>query len=76
MLYVLQFIGHRFEVHTWFHVVCAAIHMLVVLGCNCSITGPVVIEVPPRCGPSTVNDAFFRFVTDMGGPGYVCCFGF
>lgn len=28
--------------------------------------GATVVEVPPRCGPGTVNDAFFRFVTDMG----------
>lgn len=32
-------------------------------------TGPLVIEIPPGCGPSTVNDAFFRFVVDMGLPG-------
>ena len=32
-------------------------------------SGPVVIEVPPGCGPSTINDATFSFVTDMGGPG-------
>ena len=31
--------------------------------------GPTVIEVPPGTGPGTVDDAFFRFVTDMGGPG-------
>ena len=31
--------------------------------------GPIVVEVPPKCGPGTVNDAFFRFVVDMGGPG-------
>jgi len=31
--------------------------------------GRTVIEVPPGCGPSTVNDAFFRFVVDMGFPG-------
>lgn len=31
--------------------------------------GPTVIEIPPGCGPGTVNDAFFRFVTDMGVPG-------
>ena len=31
--------------------------------------GPIVVEVPPRCGPGTVNDAFFRFVIDMGGQG-------
>jgi len=32
-------------------------------------TGPLVIEVPPGLGPGTVNDAFFRFVVDMGAPG-------
>ena len=31
--------------------------------------GPTVIEIPPGSGPGTVNDAFFRFVVDMGGPG-------
>ena len=31
--------------------------------------GPTVVEIPPGCGPGTVNDAFFRFVIDMGGPG-------
>ncbi|GHD17056.1 hypothetical protein GCM10007052_23140 [Halioglobus japonicus] len=31
--------------------------------------GPVVVEIPPGSGPSTVNDAYFRFVTDMGAPG-------
>jgi len=31
--------------------------------------GPTVVEVPAGCGPSTVNDAWFRFVTDMGAPG-------
>jgi hypothetical protein len=31
--------------------------------------GPTVVEIPAGSGPSTVNDAFFRFVTDMGGPG-------
>lgn len=24
------------------------------------VDGPTVVEVPPRCGPGTVNDAFFR----------------
>ncbi|WP_259650836.1 MULTISPECIES: DUF1254 domain-containing protein [unclassified Shewanella] len=28
--------------------------------------GPTVVEVPAGMGPTTVNDAFFRFVTDMG----------
>jgi len=32
-------------------------------------TGPLVIEIPPGTGPGTVNDAFFRFVVDMGTPG-------
>jgi hypothetical protein len=31
--------------------------------------GPTVVEVPPGCGPGTVNDAWFRFVIDMGAPG-------
>ena len=31
--------------------------------------GPTVVEIPPRCGPGTVDDAFFRFVIDMGAPG-------
>lgn len=31
--------------------------------------GPTVVEVPPGSGPGTLNDAFFRFVVDMGGPG-------
>lgn len=31
--------------------------------------GPTVVEIPPGAGPGTVNDAYFRFVIDMGGPG-------
>ena len=31
--------------------------------------GPTVVEIPPGTGPGTVNDAYFRFVIDMGGPG-------
>lgn len=31
--------------------------------------GPTVIEVPPGTGPGTVDDAFFRFVIDVGIPG-------
>jgi hypothetical protein len=31
--------------------------------------GPTVVEIPPGVGPGTVDDAFFRFVIDMGGPG-------
>lgn len=36
---------------------------------NLQRDGPTVIEMPPSVGPCTVDDAFFRFVTDMGGPG-------
>ena len=31
--------------------------------------GPTVVEVPAGAGPATINDAFFRFVVDMGAPG-------
>jgi len=31
--------------------------------------GPTVVEIPPGSGPGTVNDAYFRFVVDMGAPG-------
>ena len=31
--------------------------------------GPTVIEIPPKTGPGTVNDAYFRFVIDTGAPG-------
>ena len=31
--------------------------------------GPNVVEIPPGAGPGTVNDAYFRFVIDMGAPG-------
>jgi len=31
--------------------------------------GPTVVEIPSGTGPGTVNDAFFRFVVDMGAPG-------
>ena len=31
--------------------------------------GPTVVEIPAGAGPGTVNDAFFRFVVDMGSPG-------
>ena len=31
--------------------------------------GPTVVEVPPGSGPGTVDDAFFRFVIDMGAAG-------
>ncbi|UXP31017.1 DUF1254 domain-containing protein [Reichenbachiella agarivorans] len=36
---------------------------------NLHESGPVVVEVPAGCGPGTVNDAYFRFVVDMGAPG-------
>jgi hypothetical protein len=31
--------------------------------------GATVVEIPPGCGPGTVDDAWFRFVIDMGSPG-------
>jgi hypothetical protein len=31
--------------------------------------GPTVVEIPAGTGPGTVDDAFFRFVIDMGKPG-------
>jgi hypothetical protein len=31
--------------------------------------GATVVEIPPGTGPGTVDDAFFRFVIDMGKPG-------
>ena len=31
--------------------------------------GPMVIEIPKGAGPGTINDAYFRFVVDMGAPG-------
>ena len=36
---------------------------------NMAKHGSMVVEIPAGCGPGTVNDAFFRFVTDMGAPG-------
>lgn len=36
---------------------------------NLQEDGPTVVEVPAGSGPGTVNDAFFRFVIDMGAPG-------
>ncbi|MFB1035018.1 MAG: DUF1254 domain-containing protein, partial [Sinobacterium sp.] len=32
-------------------------------------SGATVVEIPAGAGPGTVNDAFFRFVVDMGAPG-------
>jgi hypothetical protein len=43
------------------------VYCLVTL--DLQVDGPTVVEVPPGSGPGTVNDAFFRFVVDMGGPG-------
>jgi hypothetical protein len=31
--------------------------------------GATVLEIPAGAGPGTVNDAYFRFVVDMGAPG-------
>ncbi|HED19562.1 MAG TPA: DUF1254 domain-containing protein [Gammaproteobacteria bacterium] len=31
--------------------------------------GPTVVEIPKGSGPGTVNDAFFRFITDTGSVG-------
>jgi hypothetical protein len=31
--------------------------------------GVTVVEIPAGAGPDTLNDAFFRFVVDMGAPG-------
>ena len=31
--------------------------------------GAIVVEVPAGTGPGTLDDAYFRFVIDMGGPG-------
>ena len=31
--------------------------------------GPTVVVVPPKTGPGTMDDAYFRFVVNMGGPG-------
>lgn len=36
---------------------------------NTERDGPTVVEIPAGAGPGTVNDAFFRFVVDMGAPG-------
>ncbi len=31
--------------------------------------GPTVVEMPAGAGPGTIDDAYFRFVVDMGAPG-------
>ena len=36
---------------------------------NLQKDGPTVVEIPAKAGPGTVNDAYFRFVIDMGAPG-------
>ncbi|MDA8595646.1 DUF1254 domain-containing protein [Flavobacteriaceae bacterium] len=36
---------------------------------NLEKDGATVVEIPAGAGPGTVNDAFFRFVIDMGAPG-------
>jgi len=43
------------------------VYALVVL--DLRRDGPTVVEIPPGCGPGTVDDAWFRFVIDMGAPG-------
>ena len=43
------------------------VYTLAVL--DLAADGPTVVEVPPGMGPTTVDDAFFRFVVDMGLPG-------
>ena len=43
------------------------VYCLVAL--DLEVDGPTVVEIPPGSGPGTVNDAYFRFVEDMGGPG-------
>ena len=36
---------------------------------NLKKDGPTVVEIPAGAGPGTVNDAYFRFIIDMGAPG-------
>lgn len=43
------------------------VYCLVML--DLETDGPTVVEVPAGSGPGTVDDAFFRFVIDMGSPG-------
>ncbi|GLS28394.1 Uncharacterized conserved protein [Mesorhizobium albiziae] len=43
------------------------VYCLVML--DLEADGPTVVEVPAGSGPGTVDDAFFRFVIDMGIPG-------
>src|SRR6516225_3501349 len=43
------------------------VYCIVIL--DLETDGPTVVELPAKSGPGTVNDAFFRFVTDMGPTG-------
>ena len=48
---------------------CSAHQVYVGAMLDLQRDGPTVIEVPPSAGPGMVNDAYFRYVTDMGKPG-------
>jgi hypothetical protein len=39
-----------------------AVYALAIL--DLERDGPTVVEISRRCGPGTVNDAFFRFVAE------------
>ena len=43
------------------------VYCIVIL--DLETDGPTVVELPAESGPGTVNDAFFRFVIDMGPTG-------
>ena len=43
------------------------VYCIVIL--DLETDGPTVVELPAESGPGTVNDAFFRFVIDMGSTG-------
>jgi hypothetical protein len=45
----------------------STVYLSVIL--NLKKDGPTVVEIPQGVGPGTVNDAYFRFVVDMGAPG-------
>lgn len=47
----------------------ASVELVIRVGEIVVKDGPTVVEIPPGSGPGTVNDAFFRFVIDMGAPG-------
>jgi hypothetical protein len=40
-----------------------------ILNLDLKKDGPTVVEIPAGAGPGTVDDAYFRFVIDMGAPG-------